>query len=471
MEDEAVAIAEELVPTPIYISQRTRLILIAAAVIAVIWLFSMAPSVPRLLVIGATVALILSFPVRLLQRWMPRGVAILVVVSSTILMAVIGVAILIPFAINEISGFVEQMPEIADSLEQQARDVLMEFYRRGWMDQHPDTVIENVQGNLLERGEEIASTLLTNAVETLTRSFSIAITTFGVIFVATYLLIDIPRFKEKFVLSFSPAYRLDAAQLWTTVGESLSRYLAGLMISILIQGAMATIGLTLIGVPYAIVLGVWMSATAILPYVGAFLGAIPAILVALTISWESALLVAGLYILINQVEGNFITPKIQGTAVRVHPLLIFVSVIGGTQIAGFLGAVLAVPTLAVVRVLTEFLWDRLRVRHAHDTVLVALGGEDDGAEAWTEEDEALATATTAGEDGSDVDIRTGDDEDDETSVHAESRKPVPDGHVETPVAAGYRAKPTVRRRAIRRTHTRPRIASGSPTREPVRSHT
>jgi prepilin signal peptidase PulO-like enzyme (type II secretory pathway) len=235
-----------------------------------------------------------------------------------------------------------------------------------------------------------------------------------------------------------------------------------------------------------------MSATAILPYVGAFLGAIPAILIALTISWETALLVAGLYVLINQVEGNLITPKIQGTAVRVHPLLIFISVIGGTQIAGFLGAVLAVPTLAVVRVLTEFLWERLRVRHPHDTVLVALGGEDDGAEEWTEEDEALATTSTAGEDGSRVDIRTGYDtditidadrgteitidkddggEDAETPVRHQTRQSGLGDRKEIPVAAGYRAKPTVRRRAIRRTHARPRIASGSQAREPVRSHT
>ena len=99
---------------------------------------------------------------------------------------------------------------------------------------------------------------------------------------------------------------------------------------------------------------------------------------ALTIDWQTALFVAGLYVLINQVEGNLITPKIQGTAVRVHPLLIFVSVIGGSQIAGPIGAILAVPTLAVVRVLAEFLWERLRVHNAHDTVLVALGGEDDG---------------------------------------------------------------------------------------------
>ncbi len=467
-EDEVLEIAEDLVPTPIYISQRTRLILLAAIVAIVVWLFMEAPSVPRLLVIGATVALILSFPVRLLQHWMPRGLAILIVMGSTVGMAIVGLILIIPFAINEISEFVEQLPDIAENLEGSLRDVLFQFWRRGWIDQSPDQIIEDAQGNLLERGQMITETLLNNALDTLTRSFSIAITSFGVIFVATYLLIDIPRFREKFVFSFSPAYRPDAAQLWSTIGESLSRYLAGLMVSIIIQGAMATIGLMVLDVPYAIILGVWTSVTAILPYVGAFLGGIPAILIALTISWETAAVVAVLFVIINQVEGNLITPKIQGSAVRVHPLLIFISVIGGTQIAGPLGAILAVPTLAVVRVLTEFLWERLQVPQAEsqDTVLVALGGEDDDHDGVPDEAEREdGDITIEARDDAEVHIDAGNRD---ISVQAEDNATVRtrDGdetredtrdRAESPAYAGFRKRPTVKRRAVARKHTfRPR---------------
>jgi predicted PurR-regulated permease PerM len=456
MEDQALGLMENLVPTPIYISQRMRLILLAAMVVGVLWLFQQAPSVPRLLVIGATVALILSFPVRLLQRWMPRGVAILTVVGSTVAMAIVGLILIIPFAINEITDFVAQMPEIGDTLEESARDVLTRFYERGWINQHPDQVIEDAQGNLLARGQEIAETLLNNALDALTRSFSIAITTFGVIFVATYLLIDIPRFKEKFVLAFSPAYRPDAAQLWVTVGESLSRYLAGLMVSIIIQGVLATIGLMVLDVPYAIVLGVWMSVTAILPYVGAFLGAIPAVLIALTISWQTALVTIGLYVLINQVESNFITPRIQGTAVRVHPLLIFISVIAGTQIAGALGAILAVPTLAVLRVLGEFLWLRLQVRQVQDTVLVALGGEDDDIETLEE-----AEATFGNHRDDRVTVTTEDSTISITSDEVERVTVEDDDGVrvtnlpdrdDAPGYALYRRRPTIRPRRVTRKH-------------------
>lgn len=470
LDEEVLEIAEELGPTPIYINQRTRLILLAAIVVAVIWLFIEAPSVPRLLVIGSVVALILSFPVRLLQHWMPRGLAILTVMGSTVAMAIVGLILIIPVAINEITIFVTHLPDITETFENTLRDVLWDFRRRGWIDQNPDQVIEDVQGSLLDRGQTITETLLNNALATLTRSFSIAITGFGAIFIATYLLIDIPRFREQFVLSFSPAYRPDAAELWLTIGESLSRYLAGLMISIFLQGAMATIGLMVLDVPYAIVLGLWMAVTAILPYVGAFLGGIPAVLIALTISWQLAVAVTVLYILINQVEGNLITPKIQGSAVRVHPVLIFLSIIAGSQIAGPLGAILAVPTLAVGRVLGEFLWIRLQVpeAQAEDTVLVALGGEDDDSDI---EDEREPRVSIEARDDTEVNIDAGDQgirvrAEDHARVRArqglhQQEPNGPDSGGTSRASAGTERRPTVQRRVIPRKHaSRPRTNDG-----------
>jgi predicted PurR-regulated permease PerM len=365
-------------PTPIYISSRTRLILLLLCGVLIYMVADSAPNILRLLLLGSTVALILSFPVRFLQRFMPRRSAILVVALSTFLFAIIALALLIPFAVTEISDLAEAVPDTVDDLQALARDALTEFYVRGWMDQHPDEVLDDLEAGIFDAFQQIATNILGNLVTTLTRSVNMLITTFGVIFVAIYLLIDIPRFKETFVRMFAPAYRQDARILWDTMGYSLSRYLAGLLISITIQGVMAFVGLSLLNIPYALILGLWMSATAILPYVGAFLGAIPAVAIALTISWQLALVTIGLYVIINQVESNFITPRIQGTAVRVHPLMIFFAVIGGSQMFGPLGAVMAVPVLAVLRVLSEFFWLRLRVRGDQETLLSAM--RDDLAE-------------------------------------------------------------------------------------------
>jgi predicted PurR-regulated permease PerM len=431
---------KELTPTPIYIGRRTRLILLAGIVVALVWLAREAPSVPRLLLLGSTVALVLSFPVRVLSTFLPRGLAILIVIGSTIALSILALVLLIPFMVAEISRFVTNLPDTADATQNLMRDVLIEFRRRGWMEQNPDAVIADIRANLIDRGESIVQTLLSNLLATLTRTLTIILTVFGILFVATYLLIDIPRFRQNFIHAFAPAYRDDAALLWFTVGDSLSRYLAGLLISIVIQGTMATIGLSFLGIPYAVVLGLWMSITAVLPYIGAFLGAIPSILIALTISWETAVLVTVLYIVINQLEGNLITPRIQGEAVRVHPLLIFIAIIAGGEMAGLLGAILAVPILAVARVLLEFLWVRLRTRYPEDTVLVALGGTGAGADTASEAEDG---------DGDDVLIEV----DAETEVEPEPTSRADKTEISVHIATNrrvpitrHRTRPPVRRR-------------------------
>ncbi len=364
-------------PTPIMITPRTRLIVLIAITIALVWLALEAPSIPRLLVLGSTLALTLSFPVRLLTRFVSRRMAILIVMTSMIAIVVLALTLLIPFLISEISHFIEVMPDTVASIQKLLREVLDDMYRRGWVKDNPDTLLSKFEGTLLDRAQVVAETLLNNTVATLTRSFTLLINAFGVLFIATYLLIDVPRFKDTFVKTFAHRYREDAAQLWITLGDSLSRYLAGLLISITFQGVSVMFGLYFIGVPYALILGIWMAATAILPFIGAFLGAIPAIFIALTMSWETAVLTLVLYVLVNQIDSNFVTPRVQGSALRVHPVLIFVSVIGGSEIAGPLGAIMAVPALAVVRVLAEFFWVRLRIDDdEQETLLVAMSGNE-----------------------------------------------------------------------------------------------
>jgi predicted PurR-regulated permease PerM len=127
-----------------------------------------------------------------------------------------------------------------------------------------------------------------------------------------------------------------------------------------IQGAISTVGLYLLGVPYALLLGTWVSLTAVIPYLGAWLGAIPAVIVAFTVSPVTALLTALFYLVIQQLEGNVLQPRIQGSALNVPSILIFLAVIAGGQIAGLLGVIFAVPALAALKVLFDFFRIRLQ---------------------------------------------------------------------------------------------------------------
>jgi len=143
------------------------------------------------------------------------------------------------------------------------------------------------------------------------------------------------------------------------------------MFVIVIQGALAGVALYFLGVPYAILIGAWVSVTAIIPYLGAFLGGIPAVIVALAFesqTFESrtttALLVVASYVLIQQLESNVLTPRVQGQALRVHPIIVLLAVIGGGEIAGLVGVIFAVPVLAMMRVLLDFFRARVRMKLA-----------------------------------------------------------------------------------------------------------
>ncbi len=365
-------------PTPIYITPRIRLILIIATFVVIYLLAVAAPGIPRLLMLGATLALILSFPVRMLNRWLPRGWAIAIAVGSTLMLVILLLLLIVPFTISEVSDIIQDLPELAADAQELTRDAIREMTERGWIRQDPEETYDTVESTLLNRGEALLESVLGTALNSLTQSINVLISAFGVFFIATYLLIDMPRFRNVFVNAFSQPYHRDVEHLWRMLGESLSRYLGGLLVSITMQGFMAGIGLALIGVPYAVILGIWMSLTAVLPYIGAFLGAIPAVALAFTLSWQHALVTALLYVFINQVEANFITPRIQGNAVRVHPLLIFIAVLLGSELGGAFGAIIAVPALAVTRVLAEFFWERLRVRGPQQTLLSAIGGDTRG---------------------------------------------------------------------------------------------
>lgn len=359
-------------PTPIIISHRIRTIILLTAAALLLWLGSRTPAIIQLLFMGATVSLVLSFPVRALQRVMARPLAILVVTVSSLLLAIAVLALLIPFLINEITRFAETLPETLEYLQDLVNDALTAMHTRGWIEQNPENVLEDIQQGIFDAAQSLSTDIIGNVVATLSASVNILITTFGVIFIAVYLLIDIPRFKDTYLRMWTPPYRQDAFLLWDTMGYSLSRYLVGVLISLTLQGMLAWLGLMLLGVPYAALLGLLMAATAILPYIGAFIAGIPGVLVALTVSWQHALAAAVMYVLINQLEGNLITPRIQGSAVRVHPLLIFLAVITGSRLFGPFGAIMAVPTLAVLRVVLEFFWLRLRVDVDKPTVLTAM---------------------------------------------------------------------------------------------------
>ncbi|CAA9501103.1 MAG: Uncharacterized UPF0118 membrane protein [uncultured Rubrobacteraceae bacterium] len=357
-------------PTPIYVSARVLAGIVALVVVVLALFLYAAPTVPVVALGGMALAIVLSFPVRALSHVMPRPLAILVTVLGLLGLVALALFYLVPLLIQQLRDLVVQVPVIANGVNRLLLDLIAFLDERQLLpSSDPEEFGQRLIDDLFDRAQSLTENVLRGLVGFIPRAFGFGVALFGVLFVGIYLLVDVRRVKAAYLLIAPRAYRRDARDLWNAFGESLSRYLGGLAAVVVIQGALAASALYLLDVPYAILLGAWVSATAIIPYLGAFIGGIPAVIVAAVFEDASptiestttrVILVLVVYTLIQQFEGNFLTPRIQGNALHVHPILVLLAVIGGGELAGLAGVVFAVPAVAVLRVFFDFLRVRLK---------------------------------------------------------------------------------------------------------------
>jgi predicted PurR-regulated permease PerM len=190
-----------------------------------------------------------------------------------------------------------------------------------------------------------------------------------IIFVLSiYFAIDLPRFGS--IMSeavHQPGYRRDVEQLLTETGRIWNAYLRGQTTLAVIVGIIVSIGLTVLGVNNALALGLLAGILDFIPFLG------PAVVIGLSTlvalfqgsnwlglnSFFYALIVLVFGIIVQQIEGNWLNPRIMGGALGLHPLLIVVGVIMGSTIAGILGVILAAPVMATTKLLGTYIWRKM----------------------------------------------------------------------------------------------------------------
>ena len=348
-------------PTPIWVTPRARSLLVFAVLALLALLAYAAPAVPLIAAGGFALALALSFPVRVISRFLPRPATIAASFVLLILSSVLALSLLAPMLVDQMGALLEAAPRLARQAELALRGVVEPLADRGLLPGTPDELLAGLAADLFVRVEELVQDLLGGAFRFAGQAFYFIVGVLGALVVASYMLADARKIKAA-CLRLSP--RRYKAQRRRPVGRlrllALALHLGprprhgG-------AGVISAIALWILGVPYAAALGLWVALTAVVPLVGAWIGAVPGVLVSLAVSPATAAAVAVLFLIIQQVEGNFLTPRVMGSALRIHPVLILLSVIGGGQLAGPVGIILAVPVLAVGRVLLDFVRPRLRV--------------------------------------------------------------------------------------------------------------
>ncbi|WP_301171092.1 AI-2E family transporter [Brevibacillus nitrificans] len=295
--------------------------------------------------VGLIIAYLLHPIVQLLERRrVPRLMAVLLIYGSFVLIIAIAV-------VNAIPIFTKQLVELSDDLPR-----LSEWYYK-WMSEWeahkyflPDSISHGVDRVILQSHENMSRSvtqLVNNARNSIGKVLAYAV----VPFIAFYLLKDMKQLHEAGMSVVPRAYRKQVLAVLRDINESLGNYIHGQMTVAIIVGVFAYLGYWLVGMPYPFVLAAFVCLTNIIPYIGPLIGAAPAVVVALTISTKMLLFVLLINIVIQVVEGNILSPNIVGRSLHLHPLLIIMALLAGEAIGGVIGLIVAVPVLAVCKVI------------------------------------------------------------------------------------------------------------------------
>lgn len=305
--------------------------------------------------LAAILAYVLNPAVKSLERRnVPRTVAVLGVFFVLGVVLVAGALLLVIPAVRQVQTLFAN-PQIlvsgAAGIVDQARALPFLGDQLQSLDQQRLT--QMLQQNA--PSAQSAFNVLSGFVGGLFGVFSTVLSLFVMVIVAIYFLIDRERVSGAALRTIPATVRDQTAEMFSVIESRLGRFIKGQLLLCAIMGVVGwaivqfTIG------RYAIVLGLWVGLTEFIPVIGAFLGAIPAVAVALLVNPIQGLIVAALFLIAQQIEGNLLVPKVIGDSVNLHPLWVLFGVMAASALYGVIGALFALPLMAIISATIDYL--------------------------------------------------------------------------------------------------------------------
>jgi predicted PurR-regulated permease PerM len=341
------------------------------ALYAVGWLLISAAPALTPFVIGLVLAYLLMPIVDRLARGMPRWLAILLVYIGGIGLLSISIAFIIPPAIDQVQQLFASIPD-ADRLLKMWNDLLQDYRAlvpdsvQRPVEQGIRNALQTAQANLAGYLQRVGAFLFSQVLNVLnTLTFLIG---FLIIPIWLFYVLNDRSQAAALVDRLLPARaRPDFWNIWGLADEVFSDYIRGQLLLGLAVGSMVGLGLLLlrlvnIEVPYILLLAIVAGITELIPIIGPIIGAIPGVLIGFfggEGGVQAGVAVLILYIAVQQIENNFLVPRIIGESVGVHPAILTVVLIAMGQVFGLLGIVLAAPLTAIARDLFVYVYRRL----------------------------------------------------------------------------------------------------------------
>jgi predicted PurR-regulated permease PerM len=305
-----------------------------------------------LVLIAAVLAIGLDPAVRrLVATDMRRGVAVaLIFLAFAAFIFLFGLLVVPPLA-HQVTGLANDVPGYAQNLSSR-NDWIGSYFR----EHDVTTTVQNFIETLPERIRGSFHTILGVAGRVGSLLFNIV----TVAILTIYFMLSLPSMRSTIALVFPTSRRDRAARVIDRSLEKIGGYVYGNVITSLICGVMALVALLIMGVPFAVPLAIWAGLADLIPAVGSYLGAIPAILVAFFVSPVRGLITLAYFVGYQQFENYVLVPRVMKNAVNLSPAAVIISTLIGGSLFGFAGALLALPVAATVKVVIFETWLRDR---------------------------------------------------------------------------------------------------------------
>lgn len=287
-----------------------------------------------LLFLGILVGQALTPPIGWLSRWLPRAIAIILIYLALALIAAAVLWLVVPSLYVQVTQFFHDIPHLIDRGR-----TLLNHLAPG----HGSQIASSLKNPALQASKQLLSLPLTLA--------STALKFVIVIFFSIYWLLTAPALY-RFALSLTPeARRHDAAALFNELGNMLGGYIRGDVLDAILIGTIAYIGMLVLGVRFALVIGLITTLGDLIPLVGSTVAQFAAAGIALTESPLKGLITLAFFLVLQQIDGNITLPTITRGVARIPPLLLVFALVAGGTTGGVLGAIIAIPLAGAVRIL------------------------------------------------------------------------------------------------------------------------
>ncbi len=275
---------------------------------------------------------------RLVKRKVPA-------ILLTLLSVIVGIGIIVTLFSVQLTSIINNLENITGKISEGLEQIL------NWLNTNFNLQESDLRENIPKLADNTVSFVQKGVTSVTTFIFS-----FFFVILLTFFLLWYEHNIRRFILLQSPQRNKNSwSDIIHKIQKTMRKYLYGLLSVIGILAVLNSVGLLIIGINYAIFWGVLAAFLAIIPYIGTTLGGTLPFLyaIATTDNWWQPVAVVGMYVVIQNLEGNIITPKVVGSSVSINPLVALLAIIIGGFIWGISGIILAIPLIGIVKIILD----------------------------------------------------------------------------------------------------------------------